>query len=102
MSDRISTTVLLLGSIGCVSQFRTDVVAANSVPFAPAAGESTLAAEVALTEVQDGDHVLRYAVHLPRALELEYEVRCPGMEGGGVMGETFAAYRERRLAELEQ
>ncbi|MBI5500908.1 MAG: hypothetical protein HY907_11750 [Deltaproteobacteria bacterium] len=102
MSHRLPATVLLLGSLGCVPQFRTDVVAANRVSYAPVAGPSTLVAEVALAEVQDGDHVLRYAVYLPRALELEYEIRCPAREDGGVMGETFAAYAERRLAELEQ
>ena len=102
MSHRVFFPALLLCSLGCVPQFRTDVVAANRVSFAPVADPSTLVAEVALTEVRDGEHVLRYVVHLPRALELAYEVRCPSGADDGVLGETFAAYRERRLAELEE
>jgi hypothetical protein len=47
-------------------------------------------------------HRLAYRIELPRALEVHYAIECPGVHDEGIVGETWEAYRERRLAELER
>lgn len=47
-------------------------------------------------------HRIAYQIDLPRALEVHYAIECPAGREQGVVGETWEAYRERRLAELER
>jgi hypothetical protein len=47
-------------------------------------------------------HRIEYQIELPRALEVHYAIECPAGREQGVAGETWEAYRERRLAELER
>jgi hypothetical protein len=51
-------------------------------------------------ELARGDYELVLRFDVPRAQIVEYTVACPGIEERGSLGETFAAYRERRLAQL--
>lgn len=47
-------------------------------------------------------HRIEYQIEMPRALEVHYAIECPAGREQGVVGETWEAYRERRLAELER
>jgi hypothetical protein len=87
----------------CAPAFRAEVVGRTSVATSPAAAgpDSPIAATIDIAESQDAQ-VLRYAIGLPRALQLRYRVTCPGAEREGTLGETFEQYRARRLAELER
>ncbi len=102
MSNAISVAPIVLCCLACAPRFQTQVVAANRVSFTQPITPGTLVAELPVAEASDDDHTLRYAVHLPRALELDFVVTCPGAEARGTLGETFEAYRQRRLAELEE
>ncbi len=50
--------------------------------------------------IGQGTYDLRLHFDVPRAQVVEYAVACPGAESQGALGEPFAAYRERRLAQL--
>jgi hypothetical protein len=102
MRNAIPIALITFCSLACAPRFQTQVVAANSVSFAQPTMPTTLVAELPVAESSDDEHTLRYAVHLPRALELEFVVTCPGGEARGTLGETFEAYRQRRLAEIEE
>jgi hypothetical protein len=102
MKPVIAIVLLVTGSLGCTPLYRTEVVAADSAAFSQPTAPATLAVELPIAEASTDGHVFRYAVRLPSALELAWTVSCPGLEQSGVLGETFEAYRTRRLAELEE
>ncbi len=95
---RIRLASLLLLS-ACAPQFRADVIAHTQ--FAAAAPGTPMAATVAVQE-QGLVHRLRYHIDFPRAMELKYAMTCPSVTREGVVGETFEAYKTRRLAEIER
>jgi hypothetical protein len=87
---------------GCAPAFEARVVDRGGGVIPAGTGAwARMAATVAVNDAPESQ-VLRYAVSLPRATRLRYQVACPGAEREGVMGETFAEYGTRRLAELEQ
>jgi hypothetical protein len=47
-----------------------------------------------------GSYEVALGFELPRAQLVEYTVTCPGVLRHGTLGETFEAYRARRIAEL--
>ena len=73
----------------CASHIKTEMVGGGRI--APGA-----------TGVQLARGTYDFALHfdVPRAQVIEYLVSCPGVEQRGSIGETFEAYRERRLGEL--
>jgi hypothetical protein len=87
---------------GCGPQLQTQIVGRSTafagppVPSAPA-----VVAEIPVPESHSAQ-VLHYVVSLPRAVQLHYQIACPSAEREGSLGETFEAYRTRRLAELER
>src|SRR5215813_5107465 len=87
---------------GCGPQLQTQIVGRSTafagppVPSAPA-----VVAEIPVPESHSAQ-VLHYVVALPHAVQLHYQVTCPTAERDGTIGETFDAYRTRRLAELER
>lgn len=85
--------------IGCAPLYRTEVVAQSSLS---ATTPTALQAELVIPAEEADAYLLSYELRLPRAMELAYEIRCPDGTHSGVLGETFEAYRTRRLAELEQ
>src|SRR4051812_9131789 len=85
---------------GCGPALQARVVGTTSV-VARAGASPALAGELAVPASTDAQ-VLRYAVSLPRALKLHYQVACPTAQREGTLGETFEEYRARRLAQLER
>jgi len=87
---------------GCGPQLQTQIVG-RSTAFAGPPNPSAPAVVAEIPVPASGSaQVLRYVVALPRAVQLHYQVACPSAEREGTMGETFDAYRTRRLAELER
>ncbi len=99
----ILVPALGLALVACAPRYRAQVVGSGHVvvgaPAAPAGGAPG-GGGVALS--QTGQHQVTMTVTLPRALRLRYDLRCPGVEQSGELGETFEAYKQRRLAELER
>jgi hypothetical protein len=90
------TLALLIGLTACGAGFRHEVIGSARTT----AGASGRAPAVAVEHPGDRHRAeLRFA--LPRAVELQYRVACPGETFEGVVGESWDAYRERRLRELE-
>jgi hypothetical protein len=87
---------------GCGPQLQTQIVG-RSTAFAgpPNPSAPAVAAEIPVPESHSAQ-VLRYVVALPRAVQLHYQVACPTALREGTLGETFDAYRTRRLADLER
>lgn len=83
----------------CGSHIRRDVIGSGigavqtrgAVAVTPPAGGMTLA---------PGNYELALRFDVPRAQIVEWTVSCPGVDRHGSLGETFEAYRERRLAQL--
>lgn len=100
----ILVPALGLTLVACAPRYRTQVVGSGHVLVgagASAAGSAPGGDAVALSAT--GRHRVTMSVQLPRALRVRYQLTCPGgVELSGEMGETFEAYRQRRLAELER
>src|SRR5262245_43991720 len=82
----------------CASHFKTEVVGGGAAVIrARGAANSEASSGVQLARGQ-----YDFALHfdLTRAQVVEYTVACPGVEQHGSIGETFEAYRQRRLAQL--
>jgi len=82
---RVAIVVL---AAGCAGQIRTEVVGQGAMPAAQ---------PIALDA---GSYEVSLAFDLPRAQLVAWSVTCPGVDSRGTLGETFEAYRARRLAEL--
>src|SRR6185503_7694060 len=97
-----SGTVLaaVLFVTGCAPAFQARVAGRATVVARPGASPP-LSGELMVPATADAQ-VLRYAVSLPRAIKLRYQVACPTAQREGTLGETFEVYRARRLAELER
>ena len=98
MSRQILRVAFFLGA--GAPRYRLEMVSAASWSM-PVLSGAALVAEIPLPERRER-HLLDYAVDFPRALELAYEVECGDTRLEGKLGETFAAYRARRLVELER
>jgi len=98
----ILVPALGLTLVACAPRYRTQIVGSGHVLVgASAAGSAPGGGAVALSAT--GLHRVRMSVQLPRALLVRYQLTCPGgVALSGEMGETFDAYRQRRLAELER
>ncbi len=100
----ILVPALGLTLVACAPRYRTQVVGSGHVLVgagASAAGSAPGGGAVALSAT--GRHRVTMSVQLPRALLVRYQLTCPGgVELSGEMGETFDAYRQRRLAELDR
>jgi hypothetical protein len=99
---RSAIPFLLFAAAGCAAAYRFDVVARSSLSAGRPNAAEALHAELVIPAEPADAYVLDYEVRLPRAMELAFEIRCPGASRTGVLGETFEAYRTRRLAELEE
>src|SRR5438477_7918054 len=87
---------------GCGPQLQTQIVG-RSTAFAGPPNPSGPAVVAEIPVPQSGSaQVLHYVVALPHAVQLHYQIACPSAEREGTVGETFDAYRTRRLAELER
>ena len=102
MTNSLKLSLFLLPALGCATTYRTELVAQSSLSVVEPTAAATLQAELVIPAEKAAAYLLAYEVRLPRAMELAYEVRCPEGTQRGVLGETFEAYRTRRLAELEQ
>src|SRR5262245_21413849 len=103
---RFAVAVLLAAAgvaavTGCAPQFQTQLVGQSTMVAGPPTGGPAVVAEIPVPESKS-PQVLRYVVALRRAVQLHYQVDCPSAEREGTVGETFEAYRTRRLAELER
>src|SRR5262245_7787779 len=87
-----------LASAGCAPQFQTQLIGQSTTVAGPPTAGPAVRAEIPVPASQS-PQVLRYVVALPRAVQLRYQVACPSAEREGTIGETFEAYRTRRLAE---
>ena len=78
------------------------VVAGDAVAVGPGAGATAgMTAAVPLpVDARDSTYRVDYDVWLPQAAEVDWIIRCGAVEQRGVVGEDFAVYRERRIAEL--
>lgn len=102
MTNSLQLLLVLLPALGCATTYRTELVAQSSLSVVEPTAAATLEAELVIPAEKADAYLLAYEVRLPRAMELAYEIRCPEGTQSGVLGETFEAYRTRRLAELEQ
>jgi hypothetical protein len=95
---------LLLASLSlataCGPQWRADVIARTQI--ASPAPSAPLTATLGVKE-QGAPHRLLYHVHLPRAIQLAWTWTCPnGLTQEGSVGETFEAYKARRIAQIQR
>ena len=82
---------------------RTVVVGAPEAAGPGAGATAGMTAAVALpSDHTDSTYKVDFSVWLPRAMEVDYTVRCGAATSIGSIGETFEAYRERRLVELRR
>lgn len=82
---------------GCAPRFRHDVVGSSRATI----GRGPALAAIPVSDASSR-HIVALDVWLPRAVEVEYIVDCPGHQLTGVVGETWDHYRERRIAELRR
>jgi hypothetical protein len=94
MLFRFALVFGLTTAFACASPYRKETLGTAPVSLGGQAGGVQVAASHDQFEV-------RYFVTTPRAMQLQYAIRCPGGERKGSIGETFEHYRERRLRELQ-
>ena len=78
--------VCIVGLAACAGRYRTEVV-----------GVATGTGGIALAR---GQYDFDLAFDMPRAEVVAWHVECAGATADGHVGETFEAYRTRRIAEL--
>jgi hypothetical protein len=87
-------------TLGCGAQYRQETLGSMQARVEDGhAARTTVAVPVAASGHR---HRIEYRIDLPRAVEVHYAIECPTVSDQGIVGETWEAYRERRLAELEQ
>jgi hypothetical protein len=87
-------------TLGCGAQYRHETIGSVQARVADRHAEKT---SVAVPVAASGHrHRIEYRIDLPRAVEVHYAIECPTVRDQGIVGETWEAYRERRLTELEQ
>jgi hypothetical protein len=96
-----AASVGAIAATGCAPQFQTQLIGQSTTVAGPPGVGPAAIAEIPVPASQSAQ-VLSYVVSLPRAVQLHYQVICPTTEREGNIGETFEAYRTRRLAELER
>ncbi len=82
---------VVLAIVGCAGRYRTESV-----------GVVQLGADRGAVELPAGTYRFALRFDVPRAQRVEWALACPGVDRSGTTGETFEAYRERRLAELRR
>ncbi len=109
VSLRLATISLVMVSAACGAGARYQAIGSGRtvVAGAPAAvgpgadATAGMAAAVALpADRTDSTYKVDVAVWLPRAMVVDWTVRCGAATRSGIVGETFEHYRERRLVEL--
>jgi hypothetical protein len=78
---------------GCAARYRTEHVGTAQVVAGGGASSISLGR---------GTYQMSMQFDVPRAQVVAWTLRCPGVERAGQAGETFEAYRTRRLAELNR
>lgn len=96
MHKKVLAGVALLFVAACAPRFRHQSLGSQAVVV----GQQEQASSIAVAASSDSVEV-KYQLYLPRAVELQYAVRCPGGERSGVLGERWENYEKRRLAELQ-
>jgi hypothetical protein len=87
-------------TLGCGAQYRHETLGSMQARVEDGhAARTTVAVPVAASGHR---HRIEYQIELPRAVEVHYAIECPTVSDQGIVGETWEAYRERRLAELER
>ena len=94
---RIALVIALIATVACSSRYRNETL--GSAPIA--LGKSVAVAGVPVAGSHDQLEVA-YLVTTPRAMQLQFLLRCPGGERKGTIGETWERYQQRRLGEIEQ
>ncbi len=83
----------------CASPYRRVSLGTGHAATSTAGGPT---APTAVRVDNPGDlHEVELHVSMPRAVELDYQLTCPGVIRHGVIGETWDNYRRRRLAQLQ-
>ena len=92
----LSTIVL---TMACGAHIKREVVGGGTaaVQARGAGAPAAMAGSIALAR---GTYDLDLRFDVPRAQVIDWTVTCPGVERHGVLGETFEAYRERRIAQI--
>ncbi len=78
----------------CGARYRTEVIGHGVAVIAPAPISAPPIA------ILPGDYEIALHFSVPRAQVVEWKVTCADATAGGELGETFDAYRQRRIAEL--
>jgi hypothetical protein len=84
--------------VACAPRLRHDHLGNGTAVVGSTATASPGSGAVAITT--PGTHRVNWTIQTPRALRVAWAVDCGGAVAEGVAGETFAVYRQRRLAEL--
>src|SRR5262245_28238205 len=91
---------LVMAGGACGGHFKREVVGSGAAAVQVRGTEAQVqAGSIALTH---GTYELTLRFDVPRAQIVEWSVACPGIERRGAVGQTFEAYRERRIAELRR
>jgi hypothetical protein len=97
--------ILALAPACTAGRYRTEMVGhggAVVVTRGAAVPDEPVAAPGSGIALEKGSYQFALRFSVPRAQLVEWKVRCAGGEMGGTVGETFADYRERRLAEMRR
>jgi len=107
-TSRLLFACALMSVSACAGRYKTEVVGQGTAfvqPRATDAGPSSAAAHPPWAvgggmQLAQGSYELALWFDVPRAQVVDWTVTCPGVELTGTAGESFAQYRERRLAVL--
>jgi hypothetical protein len=86
--------------VACAPRLRHDHLGHGTAVVGAAATATASPGAGAVAITAPGTHRVDWSIHTPRALRVAWTVDCGGAVAAGVAGETFAEYRQRRLAEL--
>ena len=101
----LASCALILG--GCAGRYRTEFVGTGNALVttrgAPQSqGDSVAAPGAGGIELPRGAYDFAIRFDIPRAQIIQWRASCPGVELEGAVGETYDAYRTRRIAELRE
>jgi len=94
--------------VGCAGRYRTEFVGTGNALVTTRGGapqsqtDSVAAPGAGGIELPRGSYDFAIRFDIPRAQIIQWRASCPGVELEGAVGETYDAYRTRRIAELRE
>jgi hypothetical protein len=101
---RMRVLLVCCSLLGCASRYRAEFVGTGNALVttrgATAPTDVVAAPGGGGMQLPRGSYEVALRFDIPRAQIINWRVSCPGTEREGAVGESYEAYRDRRLAEL--